>query len=150
MLSLRRSLLLCASLGLVTPLFAGETVTEKPTVQPANIRGETLEPERDAFNLLPGFQVEKLFNVPKEKFGSWVCITVDPKGRLICSDQERKGLFRITPPKVGSNEPAKIEQLDVKITAAQGLLFAFDSLYVSVNGVPGSGLYRLPYDTSTD
>ncbi len=43
----------------------------------------------------------------------------------------------------GSSEPVKVEHLDVKITAAQGLLYAFDSLYVSVNGGPGSGLYRL-------
>ncbi len=148
MLSLRRSLfamLVCAS-----STFAGEVVTQKPEIQPANVRGETGNPKVDAFNVLPGFQVERIYHVPKERFGSWVNITTDPKGRLICSDQERKGLFRITPPKIGSTEPTKIEHLDVKITAAQGLLFAFDSLYVSVNGGPGSGLYRIPYDTSTD
>ncbi len=36
----------------------------------------------------------------------------------------------------------KVERLDVKISGAQGLLYAFDSLYLSVNGGPGSGLYR--------
>jgi hypothetical protein len=30
-----------------------------------------------------GFKVEKLYNVPKEQEGSWVALTVDPKGRLI-------------------------------------------------------------------
>jgi putative heme-binding domain-containing protein len=35
-----------------------------------------------------------------------------------------------------------VEHLDVPITAAQGLLYAHDRLYLSVNGGPGSGLYR--------
>ncbi len=39
------------------------------------------------FELLPGFQVEKLFTVPKDELGSWVCITFDNKGRLLASDQ---------------------------------------------------------------
>ena len=51
------------------------------------------------FELLPGFQVEKLFTVPKDELGSWVCITFDHKGRLLASDQEDKGIYRITPPK---------------------------------------------------
>ncbi len=118
---------------------------------------------RDLFNVLPGFQVERLFTVPKDKLGSWVNITTDPKGRLIVCDQgtmskeERekrgewadKGLCRITPPAIGSSEPTKVEQLDVKLTGAQGLLWAFDSLYVVCNGGPGSGLYRCK-DTDGD
>jgi putative heme-binding domain-containing protein len=103
----------------------------------------------NVFNVLPGFQVERLFTVPRETLGSWVAITFDNKGRLIASDQEKKGLCRITPPPLGSSEPVKVERLDVKITAAQGLLYAFNSLYVSVNGGPGSGLYRVR-DTDGD
>src|SRR5262245_5655959 len=148
MLSFRRSLFLYAALAFSVPSQAGEVVTQPSAGQPANVPGEKARP--DAFNVLPGFQVERIYNVPKDKFGSWVSITVDPKGRLIASDQERKGLYRITPPRIGGDEPTKVEQLDVKITAAQGLLFAFDSLYVSVNGGPGSGLYRVPYDKVAD
>lgn len=96
----------------------------------------------NVFQVLPGFQVERLFTVPKEKLGSWVSLTFDNKGRLLVSDQERKGICRITPPKIGSDEPVRVERLDVKITAAQGMLYAFGSLYLSVNGGPGSGLYR--------
>lgn len=102
------------------------------------------------FNVPPGFQVERLFTVPKEELGSWVSITFDNKGRLIASDQGDKGLCRITPPAPGSKEPTKIERLDAKITSAQGMLYAFDSLYVSVNGGPGSGLYRLKDTTGDD
>ena len=142
---LPRLLTLGATLALVLPAAAHETVaTEKPVVMPAN----TGKP--DAFTTLPGFRVERIFFVPKEKFGSWVSITTDPKGRLVVSDQEKKGLYRVTPGKPGTDEPAKVEKLDINITAAQGLLFAFGHLYISVNGGPGSGVYRAKYDTATD
>lgn len=104
---------------------------------------------RDVFNVLPGFQVERLFTVPKEELGSWVAIGVDPRGRIIASDQGALGLCRITPPPIGSDQPTKVERLDLEISAAQGILCAFDSLYLSVNGGPGSGLYRAR-DTDQD
>lgn len=103
----------------------------------------------NVFNLLPGFQAERLFTVPKDKLGSWVNIALDNKGRLIVSDQDSKGLCRVTPPPIGSSDPVKVEHLDIKITAAQGILYAFDALYLSVNGGPGSGLYRAK-DTNGD
>lgn len=96
----------------------------------------------------PDFKVELLYSVPKEKEGSWVSMTPDPKGRLICSDQYG-GLYRVTP---GADaESTKIEKLDVAIGEAQGLLYAFDGLYVVVNGkaAQGSGLYRVT-DTNGD
>ncbi|MCA9107681.1 MAG: heme-binding protein, partial [Planctomycetales bacterium] len=105
---------------------------------------------RDEFVLLPGYQVERIYRVPRDEEGSWVAITIDPKGRIIASDQGDKGLYRITPGAVGTQEPARIEKLDVAMTSAQGLLYAFDSLYVSVNGGPGSGLYRLRDTTGDD
>lgn len=101
------------------------------------------------FNSLPGFQVERLFTVPKDELGSWVCIAFDNKGRLIASDQGDKGLCRITLPAPGSSDPVQVERLTVDISAAQGLLYAFDALYVSVNGGKGSGLYRCK-DTNGD
>jgi len=104
---------------------------------------------RDVFNVLPGFRVELLFTVPKGELGSWVSLTVDPQGRLIASDQGGKGLCRITPPAVGTQGTTHVEQLDVKMTSVHGMQFAFDSLYCSVNGGPGSGLYRLR-DTNGD
>ena len=163
MLALHRSLPRYAAFVLLAPTvcIAGEAITQKPELQPTNAPG--VATKADAFNVLPGFQVEKVFSVPKNRFGSWVCLTVDPKGRLIASDQggqrkgdlidqtrEKRGLYRITPPRPGSDEPTKVEPLDVNITAAQGLLFAFGHLYVSVNGGPGSGLYRVPYNAETD
>jgi putative heme-binding domain-containing protein len=116
--------------------------------------GSESAPTRDVFNLLPGFQVERLFTVPKDELGSWVNITCDPKGRLIVSDQGNLGLCRITPPPIGSQEPTQVERLEIRfgdklMSGAQGLLYAFDSLYVVCNGGPGSGLYRCK-DTDGD
>lgn len=100
-------------------------------------------------NLLPGFQAELLYTVPKDLQGSWVCMTFDDKGRIIASDQGGKGLSRVTPAPIGSNEMTKVETLDVKITGAHGMLYAFGKLYVSCNGGPGSGLYVVE-DTDAD
>ncbi|MCE9548448.1 MAG: hypothetical protein K8T25_23485, partial [Planctomycetia bacterium] len=86
------------------------------------------------FKLLPGFQAELLYTVPKNRQGSWVNLAVDPQGRLITSDQNGK-LFRITPPPIGDHHTATfVEALDVNIGDAQGLLCAFGNLYVVVNG----------------
>ena len=119
--------------------------------QPWNdaLSGAAVTTASNQFELLPGFQVERLFTVPRETLGSWVAIAFDHKGRIIASDQGDKGLCRITPPAPGSDQPTKVERLNVKITGAQGLLYAFDSLFVSVNGGPGSGFYRCR-DTNGD
>ena len=101
------------------------------------------QPAGEPFHVPPGFQVERLFVLPKDELGSWVCITTDPKGRLIASDQGDKGLVRITPAPLDGSRPTVIEKIPVPLTAAQGLLWAFDSLYVVCNGGPGSGLYRV-------
>ena len=104
---------------------------------------------RGVFQAPEGFQVELLYDVPKETQGSWVSIAFDGKGRLIASDQGGKGLYRITPPPVGSDKPTAVEKLDIAMTSAHGMLWAFDSLYISANGGPGSGLYRAT-DTNGD
>ena len=127
-------------------------MTQKPEIAPSVTAGTPAAADpaapRDAFHLLRGFQVERLFTVPKETYGTWVSMTIDPKGRIIASDQGGTGIYRITPPPIGSSEPTRVERLDVKISSAHGLLFAFDSLYVMRNGGE-SGLYRLR-DTNGD
>jgi putative heme-binding domain-containing protein len=104
----------------------------------------------NTFVTLPGFKVERLFTVPKDKLGSWVNITADDKGRLIASDQGNLGLVRITPGKVGTEEETKVEKIPAKISAAQGLLWHKDALYVVCNGGPGSGLYRVTSSKNDD
>jgi glucose/arabinose dehydrogenase len=96
------------------------------------------------------FKVDLLYNVPKDQQGSWVSMCVDPKGRLIVSDQYGK-LYRLTLPATSVATEPKVEPLDVEVGFAQGLLYAFDSLYVMVSEEKGQGrgLYRLR-DTNGD
>ena len=110
-------------------------------------------PTPEQLSLAKGFKAELLHVVPKGKQGSWVALTEDHKGRLIASDQYGH-LYRITPPKIGDDaSKIYIEKIDVPIGHAQGLLWAFNSLYVVVNGGGiaghGSGLYRV-IDTNGD
>ncbi|MEE2641478.1 MAG: c-type cytochrome [Planctomycetota bacterium] len=112
----------------------------------AQLTGST---PRDVFNVRPGFKVEKLFTVPKGELGSWVSICFDNRGRLLASDQGGKGICRITPAALDGSSETRVEKLDLKISSAQGMLYAFDSLYFSVNGGPGSGFYRAR-DTNGD
>jgi putative heme-binding domain-containing protein len=100
--------------------------------------------------VLKDFRVDLIYTVPKNKEGSWVAMCMDPKGRLIVSDQYGK-LYRLTLPPVNVNSEPKIETIDAEIGFAQGLLYAFDSLYVMVNDekFQGRGLYRLR-DTNAD
>jgi putative heme-binding domain-containing protein len=103
--------------------------------------------------VLPGFRVERLYTVPKSEQGSWVSMTTDPKGRLICGDQYG-GLYRVTPGPVGSEEgTTTVEKLTTKIGGAHGLLYAFDALYVinneRANDACKPGLWRLR-DTNGD
>src|ERR1043166_5605507 len=97
------------------------------------------------------FELELLYS-PAKSQGSWVSMCVDPKGRLIVCDQYDGGLLRITPPPVGGAAGvARVEKINVELSGAQGLLWAFDSLYalVSKNGKFASGLYRIR-DTNGD
>ena len=100
--------------------------------------------------LLPGFTIDLIHSVPKGTQGSWVSLTTDDKGRLIACDQYG-GLFRIVPGPPGEEDKTTITSLKVDIGDAQGLLYAYDSLYVMVNGkaAQGSGLYRVR-DTNGD
>jgi putative heme-binding domain-containing protein len=92
----------------------------------------------------PGFVVEHVHTVDKGTEGSWVSLTTDPQGSLYASDQGGKGLFRIT---VGADGQGTVEPVVVRtpdgksaLSGAQGLLWAFDSLWFHKNG---SHLYRL-------
>ncbi len=88
------------------------------------------------------FKVELLYSVPPKAQGSWVSMCADPKGRLIVSDQYGK-LYRVTPPALGMTGETKVEPIPAAVGEAQGLVWAFDSLYVMVNKNQESGLYRV-------
>ena len=88
------------------------------------------------------FKVELLYTVPRKTQGSWVSMCLDPKGRLIVSDQNG-ALYRVTMPDAAGGA-VKTEKINLDIGFAHGLLWAFDSLYVSVDeGKLDHGIYRL-------
>ncbi|YCM44557.1 family 16 glycoside hydrolase [Verrucomicrobiaceae bacterium 227] len=93
-----------------------------------------------------GFNVELLYSVPGGDQGSWVNLCNDDKGRIYASDQYG-GLYRFTPPAPGQElKLSDIQKLPLDIRAINGMLFAFDALYVAVNDYERkieSGLYRI-------
>jgi putative heme-binding domain-containing protein len=123
--------------------------------------GGSVPADPAALDVAPGFTVDMIYSVPKAEQGSWVSMTVDPKGRLITGDQYG-GLFRVTVPPLGSKEGTTVEPIKAEISGAHGLLYAFDSLYVMVNETTTTadgqkkssgretGLWRLKYRPSDD
>lgn len=126
-----------------------EAITEATLAAAAPLKEPTATPI-DMLKVAKGFDVELLYSVPKDESGSWVNMCHDPKGRLIVSDQYGS-LYRLTPAGILGATELGIEKINVDIGEAQGLLWAFDSLYVSVNRGKkyASGLYRVR-DTDGD
>ncbi|MEO6000986.1 MAG: c-type cytochrome [Chitinophagaceae bacterium] len=125
------------------------------------------DPKIQKLKLQPNFKAEVLYSPSENGQGSWVAMTFDDKGRMITCDQYGF-LYRLEIPAIGAGSVTpKVEKLVVgpatndtsKIKVgmgfAQGLLWAFNSLYVMVNHNgnrdfdKGSGLYRLQ-DTDGD
>jgi putative heme-binding domain-containing protein len=104
----------------------------------------------ESIKVAKGFKVELLYTVPAETYGSWVNMCVDPKGRLIVSDQYGP-MYRVTPPPLGGTDTPKIEPIPASIAGAQGLVWAFDALYTVVNsGGNKSGLYKVTSSKNND
>lgn len=107
--------------------------------------------DTDRLIVAEGFQVELLYDVPKDTQGSWVNMCALPDGRLVVSDQYGS-LYQVTPPGIGmESSETVVKKLGVELGMAHGLLWAFDSLFVMVNGRDKypSGLYRVS-DTDGD
>ena len=81
----------------------------------------------------PGFTVERVLQVRPRKgadLGSWVAMCFDDKGRIYASSEGKQGLFRVTPPAVGSDEEFKVELISDKWGHCQGMAWINGSLYV--------------------
>ena len=122
-------------------LEAGGKKKKAPPVEPKS------EPKATPVSLIKAkkdFKVELLYSVPAKTQGSWVSMCLAPKGRLIVSDQYGK-LYRVTLPTLSRSEGTQVEPINIDLGEAQGLLWAFDSLYVVVNRGQKypTGLYRV-------
>ena len=101
----------------------------------------------EALQTLPGFKVELIHTSDPKTEGSWINMATDDKGRLIISGQRNQPILRVT---LKDGQVEKIEKLDLPISEAMGLLYAFDSLYVDGAGPGGYGLYRCKDTKGTD
>ena len=116
-----------------------------------------LDPKVAKLKLPDGFKAEHIYSPGDLDQGSWVAMTFDDKNRLITADQYGF-LYRLEIPAIGSDSLApKIEKLIIGNVAApqvgmgyaQGLLYAFNSIYVMVNHngnetfKESTGLYRI-------
>jgi putative heme-binding domain-containing protein len=149
-------------MGLATILFACSQTEEGEIAR----QREPLPPKLEKLKLQSGFKAEHLYSPSENEEGSWVSMTFDDKGRLITSDQYGY-LYRMEVAPIGADLlTPKIEKLKIQtgenmpdsviqMGYAQGLLYAFNSLYVMVNHrgndefERSSGLYRLK-DTNGD
>ena len=91
-----------------------------------------------------GFVAEKIYDVPNKEQGSWISLAADQKGHIYAGS-EKHGLYRFKIPAPASTvtdvQPAF--GFKAKPLGVQGLLWAFDSLYVMINNRKGqSGLFR--------
>jgi putative heme-binding domain-containing protein len=93
-----------------------------------------------------GFEVQLVYQVPLQTEGSWVSLGIGPDGSLYASDQGKTGTYRIRIGGTLDQPTAQVSRLPVAVSGAQGLVWAFDSLYANVNG---TGLYRIR-DTNGD
>src|SRR3546814_6374755 len=137
---------LCFSLLVVTACQTEDTdkepVTKKPKVEKITVAND--------------FVVEHLYSPSENEKGSWVAMTFDDKGRMIVSDQYG-ALYRLELPEIGSDTltsaPQQLvfpedqwendsTQTQLGMGYAQGLLWAFNSLYVVVNHNGGSNMEK--------
>lgn len=140
--------------ALFAPLFfATLALGQKPADKP----GAATPAEE--LTVAPGFKVELLKSASKEE-GSWISMAIDGKGRLYISCQGKPegsgfkktdtwgGLYRVTLDAKG--QIASWEKINVPVGDSMGMLWAFDSLYVSGDGPEGRGIYRLKDSDGND
>ena len=114
-------------LALIIPFFLSFGKYSIPPVQ-ASVKDAST-----ALNVPPGFEVDLIYEVDRKKFGSWISMAFDKKGRLTVSDQQKAGTFLVEIPKPGQKfDETKIKKLSVE-SSVYGMLYAFDHLYMMGN-----------------
>lgn len=118
------------------------------------------EEKEIVYDIPKGFELEELYHPKGSSHGSWVALAEGDNGLFYASDQWGD-LYQFQIPEVGATlDSTMVDSVDLEIGRAHGLLWAFNSLYVSVNAKwedddgeqlreNGSGVYRLR-DTDED
>ncbi len=148
-----RALRICSLLAVAFAACAPTDESAQPPAAPAPVYHVD---EDTGLTLQEGFDADLVYDVPDEQ-GSWVAMDFDAKGRLLVSDQDDKGIFRLTLPPIGDEDGAvAVEPMRGfpeepvawgrrTVFGALGFLYAFDSLYMSTM----KGFYRVR-DTDGD
>ena len=99
----------------------------------------------DELILASGFKADLVYLVPRAEQGSWVSLTVSPKGDLVAGDQG--GVLW----HVSLADPAKpvVTKIDTKFSGCHGLLFAHGYLYACTSERGKGDIWRLK-DTKGD
>ena len=91
---------------------------------------ELIVNESTGLSVPKGFETDLIYKVDRAKYGSWISMTFDNKGRLVVSDQYKAGTFLIDVPEVGKTlSESDITKLPLK-SEQWGMLYAFDHLYM--------------------
>ncbi|MDX1679264.1 MAG: c-type cytochrome [Akkermansiaceae bacterium] len=96
------------------------------------------------FQIVEGFKLEKLYDVPKSQ-GSWVAMTMDDQGRFYCANQGGK-IYRVS---VGEDSVA-VEDTNIPVTGSQGLLWHEGVLWISTNENKQQGVWRVTDSDGND
>ena len=91
----------------------------------------------EALETLPDFKIEHVLKA-EAKNGSWICLTKDPKGRLLLGGQRGQAITRVT---LDGGKVVKQETLQIPVTETMGMLFVENVLYL--NGAGSDGKYCL-------
>ena len=99
------------------------------------------------FQVAKDFKLERIYRVPANQ-GSWVAITQNDQGQLLCADQYGE-IYRVTlDPKAVAG--VVVEPAGIPIKGAHGLLWHQSILWVTVNeGSQDAGVWRVT-DTNAD
>lgn len=91
----------------------------------------------EVLETLPGFKIEHVLKA-NGKTASWICLTKDPKGRLLLGGQRGQAIIRVT---LDGSKVVKEETLRIPVTETMGMLFVENVLYL--NGAGSDGKYCL-------
>ena len=103
--------------------------------------GQIPEDQTSAFEVAPGFRLERIYAVPPEQ-GSWVAMTVRADGQFYCADQY--GEIHLVSPVAGPERRTHARSAGIPLGGAHGLLWHEGVLWVSVNEDGGKrGVWRV-------
>lgn len=141
-----------SALSLCQVIFAFSALAAVPVEEDYNqwkrALGTNAATAAEHITALAGFTVELLRSAQAGE-GSWVAMTLDPRGRIVVAREDR-GLLRLTPGGTNQNSGPfswRVETINTNLLECRGLLFAYDALYANANN--SKGLYRLR-DTDGD